>query len=120
MNSGMGFIIFIIIIVAIFRSMTKAVREVKKEVIMQKKSRQIEKTNDHYETEWEEERKSVKPLQQPKPAGSAYQSIDMKKMNPPKQAQSQQEEPERKGIELDSAEELRRAIIYSEIINRKY
>lgn len=100
---GIGFIILIIVIVSIYRTITKAAKEANEKAMKQKALQQtIARLEEVIET-------TPKPtVHQPK-----YTAIKA----PAKQNGQEEAEPE---IKLDSVEEVRRAIIYSEIINRKY
>ncbi len=99
---GIGFIILIIVIVSIYRTMTKAAKEANEKAIKQTTAQPEEVIEDT-------------PVAIPK--SSAQQSKYTAIKTSVKQQMQEEPRPE---IKLDSMEEVRRAIIYSEIINRKY
>lgn len=100
---GIGFIILIIVIVSIYRTITNAAKEANAKTIGQTIAEPKEVI--------ENSPKTVTP--KPAVPKKKYEGIK----NHVKQTQEEEPRPD---IKLDSIEEVRRAIIYSEIINRKY
>lgn len=69
-----------------------------------------------------EKKKNKKDTRQPNPFLSAEQNIHQSKVNPtpPVNFPIEEEHVLLEDIEFNNAEELRKAVIYSEILNRKY
>lgn len=100
---GVGFVILIIVIVSIYRSMTKAAKEANEKAVKKLIAKSKEAIEEKPQTTT------------PKPPVQQSKYIATKAaINWEKQEDTQPE------IKLDSMEEIRRAIIYSEIMNRKY
>lgn len=100
---GIGFIILIIVVVSIYRTITNAAKEANAKATKQTI------------TESEEDIENIPKTVTPKPVTPKNKYTAIKNQV----KQTQEEEPQSE-IKLDSIEEVRRAIIYSEIINRKY
>lgn len=101
---GIGFIILVIVIVSIYRSMTRAAKEANEKAIKKAVEQSPKVIEDTHEAIT------------PKP--TTVRQTESNRIKAPEKWNEQEEAtPE---IKLDSIEEVRRAVIYSEIINRKY